>query len=201
MARGRRQLGDSADVAGDDLVDGEMVLAAQVEQPVQTLLGGRRRVDEAVVAVQRARQDLEQRDLTDELVGDRLEHVGHRGARGVGRHGDRFGSAGDRGRAVGGRRAELADVVGEAVDPHSGGWPSRGAPGTRRTAASHQRACVRARRRWEPHPTDSARAGRRRRRRSPRRPRRAVDAPRRPRPMGSARCGGFRPGRTRVLRR
>ncbi len=101
MGRRRGQLGDSAEVAGHDLVDRQVLLAAQVEQPVQPFLGGRCRVDESIVAVHGAGQDLEQRDLTDELVGDGLEHVGHRGARGVGRHRNLLGAADHGGGAVG----------------------------------------------------------------------------------------------------
>ena len=70
-----------------------------------------------VVGPDRARQHLEQRDLADVRVGDRLEHERERVAVGIGRHLD-LGVARlhlDR-RPVGGRRADLADEVGQPVD-------------------------------------------------------------------------------------
>ena len=119
---GRRvaELGDGGDVTGDDLVGREVLLAAQVEQPVEPLLRAAGGVDEAVVDGDGARQHLEQRHLPDELVGDGAEHVGERLGRRVGGDLDA-----DRGVAVAGRhrrrtvgrgRAELADEVGESVD-------------------------------------------------------------------------------------
>ncbi len=63
---------------------GRLLLAAQVEQAVQPLLGAAGGVDEVVVGLDRAGQHLEQRELADERVGDRLEHEGQRLAAGVG---------------------------------------------------------------------------------------------------------------------
>ena len=121
---GVRQLGDGADVAGDDRSAVDVLLAAEVEQAVQALLGTARRADEALVDGDRARQHLEQRDLADELVGDRLEHVGQRLAGRVGADVDVDAAVavagGDARRAVGGGGAELADEVGEAVDADTG---------------------------------------------------------------------------------
>ena len=97
-----------------------MLASAHVEQRVQAFLRARGGVDEAVVDGDRARQDLEQRHLADELVGDGLEHVAERLGRRVRRHLDlhrRRSRAGrDLRRPVGRGGAELADEVGQPVD-------------------------------------------------------------------------------------
>ena len=53
---------------------------------MQPLVGARAGVDEVVVGPDRARQHLEQRELADVGVGDRLEHERERLAVGVGGH-------------------------------------------------------------------------------------------------------------------
>ena len=129
-------------------------------------------------ALERARQHLEQRELADVRVGDRLEHERSGSAR-VGRDLD-LGVAGghrDRG-AVEGRRADLADEVGEPVDadcsvaePHTHG-------NTVAVGDARGRACARARSKDRHLAVEVAlHAGRRRRRRCPRRGCRAPGAP------------------------
>ena len=116
----RRELRDRGDVAGDDAVDRQVVLAAQVEQPVQAFLRLGRGVDEPVFVGDRAREHLEQRHLPDERVDHGAEHVRERVGSGVGRHGDHLGPQDDRRGAVRGRRPDHAQEVGEPVDPDAG---------------------------------------------------------------------------------
>ena len=67
-------LADRGDVAGGHLAQLDLLLAPQGEQPVQPLVGARPRVGEVVVGPDGAGQHLEQRDVADVRVGDRLEH-------------------------------------------------------------------------------------------------------------------------------
>ena len=124
---GGGQLRDGADVAGGHLGQLLLLLAPKGEQAVKTLVGARARVPQVVVGPNRARQHLEQRDVADVRVGDRLEHESQRLGVRVGLDLD-FGVAGrDRdGRPVDRRRADLADEVGEAVDGHVGGGRADG---------------------------------------------------------------------------
>src|SRR5450830_1158906 len=118
-----RQLGDRADVAGGDPFDGEVLLAEQLEQAVQALLGARHRVDQPVLVGNRAGEHLEQRDLADERVGDGAEDVEQRVCLGVRvdlRRGTVRLSRVHGGGAVRRRRAQLAQVVSEAVDTDAG---------------------------------------------------------------------------------
>ena len=57
---------------------GLLLVAPHREQAVEALVGAGAAVHEVVVGPHRARQHLEQRDVADELVGDRLEHEGER---------------------------------------------------------------------------------------------------------------------------
>ena len=68
-----RELRHRAHVACDELGAGNLLLAAQQEQPVQALVGARPRVHEVIVGMDRAAEHLEQRDLPDVGIGDRLE--------------------------------------------------------------------------------------------------------------------------------
>ena len=123
--RGRGELCDCGEVAGGDARDGVLVLAAQREERVQPLVGAGARVDEMVVGLHDSRQHLEQGELTDVRVGDRLEDERERLAVRVGRDllRRRAGRDLDAG-TVGGRRADLTDEVGETVDRHLGGCRS-----------------------------------------------------------------------------
>ncbi len=97
-----------------------MLLAAEVEQAVQPFLGPGRGVDEPIVHGDRPGEDLEQRDLADELVGDGLEHVGQWLAGCVGGHLDLdpigAGAGEDGHRTFGWGWAQLADEVEQTVD-------------------------------------------------------------------------------------
>ena len=117
---GVAQLGHRCDVAGGDLGGGQLLLAAKHEQGVQAFLATVRAVQQAVVGAHGAGQHLEQRELPDERVGDGLEDVGERLAVGDCGDGYHLVAGGDRCRALGGRRAEVADEVGQAIDAHAG---------------------------------------------------------------------------------
>jgi hypothetical protein len=113
---GVAQLGDGPEVARHQLVDGLGVLAPHGEQPVQSLVGARPRVHEVVAVADGAREHLQDRDLPDVGIGERLDDHGQRVAVGIGRHLD-GGVPGPHGAwPVGGRRADLDDQVGEPVD-------------------------------------------------------------------------------------
>ena len=121
-------------------------LPAEGEQPVQALVGAGARVDEVVVGLDRARQHLEQRDLADVAVGDGLEHEGQRlRRRGPGRSRPSVPPAStSTGGRSSGRRADLADEVGQPVDGDAGRSPSRTPPGTRSRRRRRGPACARA---------------------------------------------------------
>jgi hypothetical protein len=94
--------------------------ATEVEQPVHPFVGVRRHLDEVIVVADRARQDLEQRDLTDVLVGDRLEHVGEGLAVRIGVDVDLVAAGRHLRWPIRRRRSELTDEVGESVDSDAG---------------------------------------------------------------------------------
>ena len=112
------QLGDGADVAGRQVRHRVLLLAAHGEQAVQALVLVCARVGELGVGFHRARQHFEERHLADVRVGDRAEDE---------RQGLAVWVAGDfgglvagldlDGRAVGRCRTDLADELGQAVDP------------------------------------------------------------------------------------
>ena len=118
VARARvRQLGDGADVAGGDLREGLLLLAAHGEQAVQALVRMGARVGELRVGPHGAREHLEERDLAHIGVGDRLEHESQRlpvrvardlGLTVAGLHLDRWAPLS--------RGADLADELSEPVD-------------------------------------------------------------------------------------
>ncbi len=83
--RGGGQLRHRGDVARGDARDGVLFLAAHREQRVQPLVGAGPRVHEVVVGLHRAGQHLEQRELADVGVSDRLEHERERLAVRIGR--------------------------------------------------------------------------------------------------------------------
>ena len=96
-----------------------MVFAAQREERVQPLVGAGARVHEMIVGLHGSRQHLEQRELADVRVGDRLEDECERLAIRVGSDVLRCRAGRDLDAGpVGGRRADLADEVGETVDRH-----------------------------------------------------------------------------------
>ena len=72
------ELGDRGDVAGRDLLDRVLLLAAHGEELVQALVGVRARVDQHLVVLHRTAEHLEEVHVTDVGVDDRLEHL-HRG--------------------------------------------------------------------------------------------------------------------------
>ena len=118
------QLGDSADVAGDEGVDRLVLLAAQGEQPVQALVDAAAGVDEVIVVPDRAREDLEHGHLADVGIGDGLEHVRQRLCVGIGGDLDGFVACRHGGGAVGGRRPDLDEEVGQPVDADLAGGRS-----------------------------------------------------------------------------
>ena len=115
---GRRvgELGDGHDVARDCTRARKLFLAAHVEQAVQTLLCGGRAGDQPVVGRDGAGDDLAQRHLADELVGQGLEHVRQRLSGGVSGHLDLLGAGHDGHRPVRRGRTDLADEVGQPID-------------------------------------------------------------------------------------
>ena len=76
--------------------------------------------DQSVVDGDRARHDLAQRHLADELVGQGLEHVCQRLRGGVGGHLDLLGAGNDSHRPISRAGPDLADEVGQPVDPDTG---------------------------------------------------------------------------------
>ena len=98
----------------------QLFLAAHVEQPVQALFGGRDAGDQTIVDRDRAGDDLAQRHLTDELVGQGLEHVCQRLSSGIGGHLDLLGAGDHRHRSIGRAGPDLADEIGQPVDPDTG---------------------------------------------------------------------------------
>ena len=109
------ELGDGADVAGDEAVGGLALLAHRLEHLAEALLQAAAGDDHVGVAAERALEDAEHVDVAAERVGERLEDEGDRGLRGVAVELD-LGLAAERPgrRRVGGRRRQgehVEDVV------------------------------------------------------------------------------------------
>ena len=190
------ELGHAADVAGGQRVDRLVVLAAHDEQAVEPLVGAGAAVHEVVVVADRARQHLEQRDLPDERVGDRLEHHRER----VGRRDRRAPRPRCRrrarwsGRSAGGGPISTRRSASRSMPDLGGGRAAHDREHAGRLDAEREGVLELLERRAR-RPRGSARAGRRRRRRCPPPGCRAPGARAPPCRRGSARCGGRRPRR------